>query len=532
VAVAGAFGTYIASQPAWSGDCGVTRLQHHATFEELRVRKVPLNECYDLIIVGTSFAGSFFLLRYLERAPPQARVLVLERGRVDSKVWQLQHRAPSSIPGEQVYVNRTPLKLWLTSPGFGGNSNCWWAGAMRMMPNDFKLKSRYGVGADWPLEYTDLEQHYGTVEQVMLVSGPADVPMPRSRPFPLPPHRFSTPDVLLKARFPDSWFHPTTARASVATGKRGVCCASGICELCPIDAKFTIQNGLAHIYEDPRVTLRLESPVDSVDISAGVATGVNYIRSGRGERANGDLVALAASALFNPHIMLRSGIHHRLLGRRLHDQMEVDVCVDLHGVRAYDGSTVITGNGYMFYDGEHRRDHSACMVETWNSPFTYQPAALRADRGRWNERQYLRFIFDDLPREDNTVTVSASDPRLAETTFNGYSDYARRAAERIPQMVDKLALALPIERIEGIELASSSGHIQGTVVMGDDPTSSVVDRHLVHHQIRNLLVLGAGAFPTATPILPTLTLSALSLWAADHQLGQGVGGGAVGKRAR
>ena len=44
-------------------------------------------------------------------------------------------------------------------------------------------------------------------------------------------------------------------------------------------------------------------------------------------------------------------------------------------------------------------------------------------------------------------------------------------------------------------------------------------RHLIHHQYRNLLVLGASAYPTASPAYPTLTVSALSLWAADHLLG-------------
>ena len=88
-------------------------------------------------------------------------------------------------------------------------------------------------------------------------------------------------------------------------------------------------------------------------------------------------------------------------------------------------------------------------------------------------------------------------------------------------MVAKLGEGLPIERIVSIAEAVSPGHIQGTVVMGDDPESSIVDGYLVHHQIRNLLVLGASAFPTATPILPTLTVSALSLRAADHFLSRG-----------
>jgi choline dehydrogenase-like flavoprotein len=480
---------------------------------------------YDLIIVGTGFAASFFLMRYLERGPKDARVLVLERGRQDTKAWQLANRKASSMDADEVFVNNNPKKLWLTSPGFGGNSKCWYAGTIRMMPNDFKLKSRYGVGYDWPVAYDDLEQHYDVVEQIMLVSGPSDSPMRRTRPYPLPPHRFSTPDQLLKKKFPDQWFQPATARASVATGKRGVCCASGICQLCPVDAKFTIQNGLATIYQDSRVTLQLESEVATVDTSAGIATGVTYARASQVERAEADVVVLGASALFNPHILLRSGITHRLMGRRLHEQLSITAWVDLGGVKAYDGSTIISGNGYVFYDGEHRADYAACMIETWTSPFENQWAnmagALRRERGRWRERQKFAFLFDEIPRDDNTVTVNKAAPRLAETSFVDYSDYARRAAARIGQMLDKLSEAIPIERTVHMSEAASGGHIQGTVVMGDDPQDSIVDRYLVHHQIRNLLVLGASAFPTGTPILPTLTVSALSLWAADHYLSKG-----------
>ena len=477
-----------------------------------------MNQRFDLIAVGTGFATSFFLMRYLERAGPAVRILVLERGGADPKPWQLEQRRTSSLAPEDVFVNLTPEKEWLTSPGFGGNSKCWWAGAARMMPGDFKLRSRYGVGSDWPLAYDDLEEHYGVVEAVMAVSGPPDSPMPRSRPFPLPPHRLSDPDALLKKHFPTGWFHPATARASVPTPQRAACCASGICELCPVDAKFTIQNGLAAIFQDPRVTLRLHCEVEGIETAAGSVRSVRFQNGNRPESAEAELFVLGASALFNPHIMLRSGLQHALLGKRLHEQMSVDVCLDLAGVKAYNGSTTISGNGYLFYEGEHRREHAACMVETWNSPFAYQRASLRTERGRWNERAYMRFMFDDLPRDDNTVGVYTPNPRLAVTEFRGYSDYAQRGVDRVPKMVDQLAQALPIERIVSIGLGRTTAHIQGTVVMGDDPVTSIVDRHLVHHQLRNLLVLGASAFPTATPAYPTVTISALSLWAADHLL--------------
>jgi len=471
---------------------------------------------YDVIVVGTGFAGAFFLLRYLQHAPATSRVLVLERGNRDTKAWQLANRRTSSLDPETLFHNNNPDKEWLTSPGFGGNSKCWWGGATRMMPGDFELYSRYGIGVDWPVSYAELESYYGDVEAIMAVSGPDDSPMPRTRPFPLPAHRFSDSDALLKRAFPNGWFHPATARASAATGTRGVCCGSGVCELCPQDAKFTIDNGLRGVYADPRVTLQLQSTMEEIETTGAVASGVRYTNSGKSHKATADLVVLAASALFNPHILLRSGIAHELLGKRLHEQMPVDVCLNLRGVKGYNGSTMISGNGYLFYEGEHRRQHAACLVENWNSPFNYQRASLRAERGRWTERVYLRFLFDDLPQAENAVTINAADPQRAEVTFEGYSEYAQRGMKQVPAMIDVLANALPIEDIESISLGRTSAHIQGTVVMGNDAALSVVDRHLVHHRIRNLLVLGASAFPTASPAYPTLTISALSLWAADR----------------
>jgi choline dehydrogenase-like flavoprotein len=86
-------------------------------------------------------------------------------------------------------------------------------------------------------------------------------------------------------------------------------------------------------------------------------------------------------------------------------------------------------------------------------------------------------------------------------------------------MINQLAQALPIESIESILIGRTTAHIQGTVVMGNSIGSSIVNRNLVHHQINNLLVLGASANPTASPAYPTLTVSAMSLRAADQFFG-------------
>ena len=47
-----------------------------------------------------------------------------------------------------------------------------WGGACwRNLPNDFKLKTLYGVGRDWPIGYDDLEPFYHQAEVEMGVSG-------------------------------------------------------------------------------------------------------------------------------------------------------------------------------------------------------------------------------------------------------------------------------------------------------------------------------------------------------------------------
>ena len=470
---------------------------------------------YDLILVGTGFASSFFLSAYLDRCRADERILVLERGHRDSHAWQLQHRQPASTDHRSTFVNRHRRKQWFYTPALGGGSNCWWAVTPRFMPNDFALHSTYGVGVDWPLTYDGLEPFYGRAEDLMAVSGPADgSPQPRSTPYPQPPHRFSQPDELLKKAYPELFFHQPTARARQATAHRPACCASGVCHLCPIDAKFTVLNEMGHLYTDPRVTLVLGATVQHVETSGGTARGVGYRKGGAEIQARGQLVALGANALFNPHILLRSGLDHPLLGKALHEQVSVTATIDLDGVDNFSGSTSITGHGYMLYDGPHRARRAGCLIETWNVP------SLRLERGKWRQRLVLKFMFEDLPDPRNHVRLYPDDPTRPETVYRNHSGYAQRGIDALADILPDLLRPLPVENIDLNPLPTATeNHILGTVPMGGDPQRSIVDRHLIHHQVRNLLVLGGSAFPTSSPANPTLTLSALSLWAADHLFG-------------
>src|SRR5262249_47860894 len=156
----------------------------------------------------------------------------------------------------------------------------------------------------------DLEPYYGLAEKIMMVSGPGDSPFPRSVPYPQPPHRFSDPERILKRSFPDRFFHQPCARPTqpVPSG-RAVCCASGVCGLCPVDAKFTIENEMSGLFADPRVKLELSCAAQSVEVAAGRATGIRYLAAdGRERTASAEMVALGAGAMFNPWLLLRSSL--------------------------------------------------------------------------------------------------------------------------------------------------------------------------------------------------------------------------------
>jgi len=465
---------------------------------------------YTLVIVGSGFASAFFLSGVLARLPKNGRVLVLERGPRRTHAERLQQKAVIDPGFEREIDNRTPNKQWYVNLSHGGGSNCWSACTPRLLPSDFQLHSRYGRGSDWPVQYDDLEAHYCQVEKAMQVAGDsAHTPFERSEPYPLPPHRFTDPDKLLLKAYPDDFYVQPAARPTRALATRPACCATGICPLCPIDSKFTLLNSMGELWRDPRVTLITDARVEQLEIENRLVKAVRYQQGGTSRLAHCDAAALGASALFNPQIMLRSGITHPLLGKRLHEQLGAQVKVWLGGVDNFQGSTMITGHGYMLYDGEHRKDYGACLIETFNR------VKLRPELGRWRQFLELKLIVEDLPSEDNRVSAGPAGDERPVVSHANHTEYGLRGLREATRKLEQVLGHLPVERVVVQPPETTEYHVLGTTVMGDDPKTSVIDSHLQHHQLRNLWVLGGGAFPTASPANPTLTISALSLRAAE-----------------
>jgi choline dehydrogenase-like flavoprotein len=124
----------------------------------------------DVVIVGSGVAGALVAWRLAEA---KLNVLILEAGpRIDrlealksyvvarektfSAPFLPVAHAPTARPNawNDYYINTGPDMFRGTYTRAVGGSTWHWAGsALRYRPNDFRMKSSFGVGVDWPLAY-------------------------------------------------------------------------------------------------------------------------------------------------------------------------------------------------------------------------------------------------------------------------------------------------------------------------------------------------------------------------------------------
>lgn len=470
---------------------------------------VLLGASFDLVVIGSGFGSAFYLHRILERDASK-RILVLEWGKHHPHDWQIDQDRNTDIDPTSTYSTNSD-KPWNFTIGLGGGTNCWYAQTPRFHPADFKLRSLYGVGADWPISYDELEPHYVAAETIMGISGDERMAavLPRSAPFPQPPHRMTAPDRLMAAAQPNRHFTMPTARARVATPQRGACCASFRCSLCPANAKFTLNNGLMEIFDHPAVSLALEAKVMRLETTGSAVRSAVVEVGGREIRVAGDRFVLGANAIHSPAILLRSGMDHGPTGKGLHESYGCHVEALLSGLDNFDGSTITTGLNYGLYDGAHRRDGGAALVY-FDNRWTH---GMRPIPGRWRQTLPLMIVTEDLLEDENAVSVGPDGAPVV--TYKGPAAYAVRGQERALAKLPELLRPLPVEDIIFRSQRPTESHLQGTLRMGSDPRTSVVDRSQIHHRWRNLTVVGTSVFSTCSAANPSLTAAALSLRAAS-----------------
>ena len=130
------------------------------------------SEVADAVIVGAGFSGSL-IAGVLARAGK--RVVVLESGPerhtrdlVSSKIWARSLHGPYAVMPQ----GANPIAFGFeVGWGLGGSGTHHFAVWPRLHQLDFELKTRYGRGFNWPIDYDELRPYYDRVQRDIGVSG-------------------------------------------------------------------------------------------------------------------------------------------------------------------------------------------------------------------------------------------------------------------------------------------------------------------------------------------------------------------------
>ena len=421
---------------------------------------------------------------------------------------------------------------------------------------DFKMRSLFGLGVDWPISYADLEPWYCQAEQELEVAGDndGDLGSPRSAPYPFPPIAQSFLDRARREALQASDYNvrPTPqARLSKSSGGRPSCRGSASCiPICPIQAKY---DATIHLARARSLGARLLTETCANFVECGQDGRVEAVRFMRSDGSTGRVfarvVVIAANAIETPRLLLASaseafpaGIANRSdqLGRNLMDHpIQLSWALARQPVWPYRGPGATSGIE-NFRDLKDRAENSALRFEIGNDGWSWpkgapestaRELALGGLRGkaldatlRAQTSRHIRVaaLTEQLPLASNRVTLDSTQlektglPRPA--IFYQLDRYTERAFANAKTRHEDMFARVGVEAFWHKEDAQAAGHIMGTARMGDDMATSVVDRDLRAHAHRTLFLVGAAAFPTGGTANPTLTIAALALRAADAVL--------------
>lgn len=124
------------------------------------------NEHVDVVIAGSGAAGSLLAAKLAEAG---MQVVILEGGPeiTTDDMWssQIWSRRLHGTLFPTLSGGTDPCALTLnTGWGTGGSAAHHYASWFRLHPEDFRSKSEYGVGNDWPISYDDLRPYYDRIQ--------------------------------------------------------------------------------------------------------------------------------------------------------------------------------------------------------------------------------------------------------------------------------------------------------------------------------------------------------------------------------
>lgn len=523
----------------------------------------------DFVVIGSGIIGSL-VARKLALAG--ASVLILEAGPRVTR-GELVARFRNS-PRRSDWMSPYPPAAWAPHPIYqpepnnylvqagpypyaaeyvrqvGGTTWHWAAQAWRNLPNDFKIKTLYGVGVDWPMSYDDIEPFYQEAEEIMGVSGAPDTGSPRNKPFPMEP--VAEPFAMRRLRERLASDYPvvtnTTARNSRPYDGRPACCGNNSCQpICPIDAQY--HGGLAAAAaETAGAKLVPNANVYKLehDEKGRIAAALYYDPDKVSHRVTGKTFIVAANGIESPRLLLLSasgkfpkGLANSsdMVGRNLMDHPSTSLTFDADeevwlGRGPQSPSSINT-----MRDGAFRSEHAPYRLDFTNisrvdgatksliAAGVYGTELEKRLRYSAAREMNVKNVLEVLPDPKHRITLSSEKDAMGipkPEAHYAIADYTKRGHERSQQDFRRIA-----ERMGGTNLRFSrdgdfanNQHICGTLSMGSDPKTSVCDQWGRAHDHENLFLASTGVLPTSATCNSTENGLAVALRSVAHILGR------------
>lgn len=592
-----------------------------------------LEKTYDVVIVGGGISGAL-VAKKLTQAKKRCLILEAGEGMGNSyegylKFLDTYHQAIAKIPNAPYPVNPNAPEPLVTDtrriePGkpddvgyfvqygplpfassytryLGGTSLHWLGTSLRMLPEDFKVFTQYGVSRDWPIGYDDLEPWYREAEFELGVSADVaeqsylGIKYPKDYVYPMhalpkswsdsqigqavdgmpvidsgetfhlkvrgtPASRNSIPN---NAYNDGQGYQPRGAVGNPSIGQR--CMGNTSCvPICPIQAKYNALKTLNKAHDD-YLDILPKSVASKLLINAqnNEISGIqfkHYTEASKPDYTEHTVHAkryvLAAHAVQNPLLLLASNAcqSNDLVGRHLMDHPEL-LAWGLSSDQTlwpFRGPLATSGIEDM-RTGLFRSERAAFRMEMGNDGWLWPTNAplsnvenavdseglsgetLRKTLHNQVSRQFrFGILVEQMPEYENRVTL---DPAFKDALGNyrpiihyDLSPYTRAGFLKASEVAQSVFAKANIEdcsqytkdqpgffTYEGVDLSfSGAGHFAGTHCMGDSPKNSVVNVQQRTWDHANLYLVGCGNMVTMGTSNPTLTMSALTLWAAHN----------------
>jgi choline dehydrogenase-like flavoprotein len=506
----------------------------------------------DYVIVGLG-AGGGVLLQRLARAG--FRVIGFDAGPFwdTERDWVSDETGSNKLYWEDLRITggENPLTLGSNNSGkgVGGSTVHWSAFTPRLHPSDFHTYSLDGVGADWPISYEEVKPYYELLELELPVSGPAYFPWGDPHGYAFGPHPMGgVGDVLIRGCSRLGIRVSAGGPVAILEGSRGDrphCIYRGFCNQgCKVGAKSStlithIPDAIANGAE-----VRANCMVGRIHLGKNRrVTGVSYFDlEGREHFQGARAVIVAGYSIETPRLLLNSacpGFERGLanssgtVGRFLMAQagnVVLGFFDDLIRLYKAPPAHAMTEE---FYETDPRRDFARgfAIQSVGPLPIAFAKQMIIA-KGAWgwglrrvmmdyNHWATLAILGEVLPYAENRVQLAEEKDQfglpVAKVTFS----LQENDHKMIKFGVEKVREILHAAGARDVIQESRFAHLVGAARMGNDPSSSVVDKYGRTHDIDNLFISDGSIMPTQGSANPGLTTHALAARTADYLVSQG-----------